>query len=112
MSSLDRRRYPRRHAEFACKIRCPSTGRYLRAQTSDLSEGGAMLTVQTPRPLADGQAIEIALRDDGHALIHRADLIRAQIVRSSARLDRHQVLAVQFDRPQAQLALPERAAAA
>ncbi|GAB4386923.1 MAG: hypothetical protein Kow0022_17360 [Phycisphaerales bacterium] len=71
-----------------------------------------MLTVQTPRPLADGQKVEIALRDDGRALIHRSELIKAQVVRSSARLDRHQVLAVQFAEPQTQLAHPAKAVAA
>jgi len=104
--------HPRRSVEIACKIRCPGTGRYLQAHTSDVSSGGALLTVQTPRPLADGQRVDVALRDDGRAIISKAELIPAHIVRSSARLERRQVVAVQFDRPQDQLAPSDRAAAA
>ncbi len=112
MLTPDRRRHPRRHAEVACKVRCPDTGRYLQALTTDLSEGGALLTVRTSRPLADGQTIELALRDDGQVLVRREDLILAQIVRSSARLDDRQILALRFDRPQVQFGRSVRAAAA
>lgn len=112
MNSHDRREHPRRHAEITCKIRCPSTGRYLRAVTTDISQGGAMLTVSTPRPLTDGQVVELAIRDDGNVLIYRDQLIPAQVVRSSARLDRHQVLAVRFAKLQPQLGIAQRAAAA
>lgn len=111
MLTPDRRRHPRHHVEIACKIRCPETGRYLHAWTTDLSEGGTLLTVRTSRPLTDGQTIELALRDDGQVLVRREELILAQVVRSSARLDDRQILALRFDRQQVQLGRSVRAAA-
>jgi c-di-GMP-binding flagellar brake protein YcgR len=109
---FERREHERHAAEIACKVRCSQTGRYLGALTTDLSAGGAMMTVQTPTPVREGQSVEIALRTDGRAIVLRSELVPARVVRCSSVVDRHQILAVRFDQEQGKLAAPKRAAAA
>jgi hypothetical protein len=108
---FERRRHHRHDTEIACKVRCAATGRYLGALTSDLSPGGAMLTVQTPQALRNGETVEVALRTDGGPIVRRSELVPARVVRCSAIVDRHQVVAVQFDAEQGALGLTQRAAA-
>lgn len=109
---FDRREHERWASEISCKIRCSRTGRYLGALTSDVSPGGAMLSVQTPTPMRVGQAVEVALRTDGRPIIFRSELVPARVVRCSSLLDRHQVVAVKFDDTQAELKASSKSAAA
>ncbi len=109
---FDRREHERWTSEMCCKVRCSRTGRYLGALTSDLSPGGAMLSVQTPTAIRAGQLVEIALKTDGRPIVFRNELVPARVVRCSSVLDRHQVVAVQFESLQEDLKAPSRAAAA
>lgn len=109
---FERRQHERTPAEIACKVRCSVTGRYLGALTGDISPGGAMITIQTPQAMRNGQIVEIALRTDGRPIVLRNELVAARVVRSSAVVDRHQVIAVRFDEQQERLAAADRAAAA
>ena len=111
-NGLERREHERYASEIACKVRCSQTGRYLSALTSDLSAGGAMLSVHTPAAVRQGQMVEIALRTDGRAVVLRSELVPARVVRCSSVVDRHQIVAVRFDEEQRELTAPERAAAA
>ncbi len=108
----ERRKHPRHCAEIQCKVRCPRTGRYLSAVTTDQSPGGLLLTVQTPLALAEGQEIAVALPHENDAVIRASDLLSARVVRSSAVLDRHQVVAVQFENAGAASASEPQTAAA
>ena len=109
---FERRRYPRQAAEIVCKVRCSLTGRYLGALTSDISAGGAMLAIQAPHAIRQGQIVEIALRTDGRAIVLRSELVRARVVRCSTVIDQNQIVAIRFDEEQTQLAAPSQAAAA
>ncbi len=109
---FERREHERHAAEIACKVRCSQTGRYLGALTSDLSAGGAMMTIQTPKGVRAGQTVEVALRTDGRVIILRNELVPAKVVRCSSVVGRHQVVALEFDEAQPELAVPARAAAA
>jgi len=109
---FERRRHERVDTEIVCKVRCPVTGRYFGALTSDVSPGGAMITVQTPQAIVQGQTIEVALRTDGRPIVLRSEMAPAKVVRCSAVVDRHQVVAVRFDSEQGNLGVVERAAAA
>jgi hypothetical protein len=111
-AKTERRQHARLGVEIHCKVRCPRTGRYHPAITTDLSSGGSLLTVQTPVPLGEGQRLEIALPQADSAVLRARDLIKATVVRSSAVLDRHQVVAICFDEPRSLAAPSTRTAAA
>jgi hypothetical protein len=59
-----------------------------------------------------GQIVEVALRTDGRPIIFRSELVPARVIRCSTLLDRHQVVAVQFDDAQSDLQASSKAAAA
>jgi len=71
-----------------------------------------MITIQAPKGVRQGQAVEVALRTDGRAIVLRSELVPAKVVRCSSVVDRHQVVALEFEEAQPELAAPARAAAA
>lgn len=92
----DRRRHARRSMTRACKLRHAEALRYASAQTRDLSEGGALLTIETTRPLSQGQDITIAIDFEGRAILTQSQMIEAKVVRAGPVLNHRQTIAVAF----------------
>lgn len=95
----DRRRSPRRPAMHCCKLRHADALRYVTAQTRDISEGGALVTLETGRPLAEGQDISIAIDFAGRAVLTQGQMVEAKVVRAGPVLNRTQTVAVAFRVP-------------
>lgn len=98
----DRRKYTRHNADLGCKLLRPSLARYLAARTDDISCGGAMMTIETTRPLIEGEQIEIGVSWKPSGLIRTRNLVPATVVRATPLLDNRQRIAVAFEQPQAE----------
>lgn len=105
----DRRRHMRRQSAHCCKLKQAESLRYVTAHTQDLCEGGALLTLETSRPMAEGQDVSIAIDFQGRAVLTQAQMVEAKIVRAGPVLNRLQTVAIAFRVP---VAMPGVAAVA
>jgi hypothetical protein len=105
----DRRRHPRRPIGRACKLRDADALRYAAAHTLDFSEGGALLLLDTTRPLSEGQEVSVAIDFDGRAVLTQGQMVEAKVVRAGPVLNRRQTVALAFRMP---VAMPGVAAVA
>lgn len=95
----DRRRYPRIDLAAPCKVYHPASRRFAAARTRNLSAGGALLRVETGRPLMPGESIDVALSLEPKPLLQSISMIPSRVIRSLPVGDNAQELAVQFERP-------------
>ena len=66
MTTPERRRDPRIPANHPVKLKCEQiAGKYIPGTTQDISDGGAMLTLQHPRLLTTGQKVQIGIEGAG-----------------------------------------------
>ncbi|MFM9995468.1 MAG: PilZ domain-containing protein [Phycisphaerales bacterium] len=94
----DRRRHQRHGIVTMCKIYHPASRRFAAGRTKDLSASGALLCVETARPLLAGEAIDLAISLDPKPLLASTTMIRSKVIRSLPIGDTAQELAVEFDR--------------
>ncbi|MEZ6189949.1 MAG: PilZ domain-containing protein [Phycisphaerales bacterium] len=101
MTTPERRRDPRIPANHPVKLKCEQTaGKYIPGTTQDVSDGGAMLTLQHPRLLTTGQKVQIGIVNNPmRGMLMTEDFIEATIVRSLGHGDTQHV-AVRYARPQ------------
>jgi len=101
--SRDRRRFPRQAMdERRAKVRRAVDGRYLPAETLDLSAGGALMRLLGPARLYPGEAVDLAIASHpGEAIIPADRLSRARVVRTLDE-DDTACVAVAFARTQTQ----------
>lgn len=95
----DRRRYPRIDLDRACKVYHPASRRFAAARTRNVSAGGALLRVQTGRPLLPGETIDVALSLEAKPLLQSIAMIPSTVIRSLPVGDNAQELAVRFEAP-------------
>ncbi len=100
----DRRAHTRAETTLGCKLLRPAVARYLSARTTDVSAGGAMLEIDTTRPLIEGEDIEVGVAWTGSGLLSTKDLVSARVVRTTPLIGTRQRVAVRFARVQAQAA--------
>lgn len=98
-SGKDRRRHARRSMVRTCKARHAEGVRYALAQTQDISESGALLWIQTPRPLSPGQSLAVAIDFEGRCVLTRGQMLEAKVVRAGPLLNGRQSVAVTFHSP-------------
>ena len=101
VSGRDRRRHARRPILRSCKVRHAEALRYAAARTQDLSEGGALLSLETSRPLSPGQEITLAIDFAGRSVLTQQQMVEAKVVRVGPVLNRRQTVAVAFRAPMA-----------
>ena len=101
LNTADRRVHVRTPAEIACKLLQDADCRYRSALTADVSAGGALLDLRTPKPLQVGETLAVTVNWNGRPLMSRDDLVNATVVRAGPLLDQKQRVAVRFDEPQA-----------
>lgn len=101
MTTPERRRDPRIPANHPVKLKCEQTaGKYIPGTTQDVSDGGAMLTLQHPRLLTTGQKVQIGIVSSPmRGMLMTEDFVEATIVRSLGHGDTQHV-AVRYARPQ------------
>lgn len=92
----ERRRNKRFRIARDGKVFLPAARQYLSAQTRDLSVGGALLEVETDRPLSPGEAVQVAVASTDSALVRDDAMVHAVIVRARALGGRRQSIAVRY----------------
>ena len=110
--SGNRRLHDRHDTDLGCKIKRSSVARYIAARTENVSAGGAMLTIDTARPLAEGERIEIGVNWSSGGLLRTGELVSAVVLRATPLLESKQRIAVRFDEAQAKADALAAAAAA
>lgn len=79
----ERRRYPRRKIDRACKVYCPATRRYIAARTCDVSDGGVLLIMESSQPMAVGDRVEVVIAWDWAPVLPATAMLPARIIRSA-----------------------------
>ncbi|MEM1330494.1 MAG: PilZ domain-containing protein [Planctomycetota bacterium] len=80
-SHEDRRSSPRIAAQHRAKVFHRRTHRYLPAETCNVSDGGMLIRVKSPRELRIGEALDLAVDWAGEAVVRKAELTPATVVR-------------------------------
>jgi c-di-GMP-binding flagellar brake protein YcgR len=99
----ERREHERRAISKGCKLFHWGSRRYLSARVCDVSVGGALLRVESPRRITMDEQVDVLISWDDRALVRSADEINATIVRANETATGEWVVAVRFAR-EAQLA--------
>lgn len=108
---FDRRLYPRTRASRGSKIFHRAGLAYAPGETTDLSEGGALLKVHSSRRFELGDIVDVVVEPKVETgVIRTRSLIEAMVVRTAPLGDEKQYIAVRFARPRAEYG-PERLAA-
>jgi hypothetical protein len=93
----NRRRHPRHSLTRPCKVFHWPTQRYLFSTTCDVSNGGALLLIDSMRMLAPDDRIDVLIAWNEEMILRESDHIRARVVRSLPSRDHEQLVAVEFD---------------
>lgn len=93
----DRRRHQRHGIVTTCKVYHPASRRFASGRTKDLSSSGALLRVETSRPMMPGEPIDVALSLNPKPLLTSTTMIRSRVIRSLPIGDSAQELAVEFE---------------
>lgn len=94
---LERRRHSRLPLVRDCKLRARSAPAFSPAQTTNLSQGGALVRVPAARCFAPGDRIDVALPGANEPLIATDALIHARVRRVIPIDHHHQALGIEFD---------------
>jgi hypothetical protein len=99
MPDRDRRQYPRHPVAKPCKLFHRASLRYWPGRTTNLSDGGALLTVDAPRIPGVGDEIELVVGGGRAAVLPSDALVRSRVVRVSPGPGQRCTLAVRFAKP-------------
>lgn len=92
----DRRRSPRHEVLRPCKLYRHATCRYAAACTKNISGGGVLLDVESPRPIAVGERLDIGIAWTRSAVLSGEALVPGVVVRVEDVGEDRQAVAVQF----------------
>jgi len=105
----DRRKHPRQGISRPAKVYHAGSARYLPAYTRDLSSGGMLLEIDSPRALCPGDHLDIVIAWNDRTLLSEADMAPSRITRVLDTGSPRQIVGVAFLKEQA---VPSRAKAA
>lgn len=91
----DRRAFVRLPADRPCKIQRISA-RFEQAQTINLSSGGALIEVRSPRPIAVDERLHLGVAWDESPVLSRQAMLPARVVRVSMAESGVQVVAIEY----------------
>ncbi len=94
--TIDRRRHPRLNAVRPAKVFLPEALRFAPAQTTDISQSGALLCVDRARTLAPGDMIEVLVPPPGAAMAEAKNMTPARVVRVTPVDHFQQAVAVEY----------------
>ena len=97
MTAHDNRRFhARQTVTRRCKVIQRDTMTYSLAITRNLSEGGALLEVDSLRPLVSGDEVEVGIEQHDRGFIGQEELIFARVVRATDFGKGRQLVAVEY----------------
>lgn len=92
----DRRQHARTPIDRPCKVYHRASRQYLPARTCDLSSGGALIRIDSARPINPGDELDVFIAWGKKPVVNSGELVPAKVIRVAASLERHQAVAVQF----------------
>lgn len=108
---FDRRLHQRTKVARLAKLFHRAGLAYAAGQTADLSEGGVLLKVHSPRRFEPGDTVDVVIEPkDPTGVVRTRSLIEGIIVRTSPLGDDQQFVAVRFARPRAEFGVERLAA--
>lgn len=99
---IERRRHARQLVTKPCKVRDGRTARFIVGETTDVSEGGALIRLSRTRPMFVGDELHIVVTSTSRLLVRERDMIRGHIRRVVQLEDSSQAVAVEFVRDEVQ----------
>lgn len=96
----NRRKHERTAITRPAKVYHAGSARYLPAYTRDLSAGGALLEIDTPREIRVDDSIEVLVAWHDRTLLSAAEQVRARVTRVLRTDTPRQYVAVEFAMPQ------------
>ena len=96
-SSEERRRAPRIQILRPVKIRCEATGKFYTGQTQNISDGGALFTVDHPSLLVTGQKVRVGIAWASQQMLMNSSQLSPATVARSLGHDAKQDVAIYFD---------------
>ncbi len=97
-TTRERRVHARQSLARPCTLFRRRTQRFAAALTRDISAGGALIEIETARPLVEGEMIDVGIAWSPSPVLSSSALVEAKIVRVLQCDATHQVVAVRFDR--------------
>jgi hypothetical protein len=104
LADSDRRKWDRVDLVKPAKVFLPACSRFAAARTCNLSRGGALLTIESARPLAPGDPIDLSVFFARLPMVPADRMIRGRVTRAQAFDTDRQLVAIRFDEPLEQLA--------
>jgi c-di-GMP-binding flagellar brake protein YcgR len=96
----DRRRFARTHAEHSCKVLHRASHRFYPGRTCDVSTNGAMVLLETARPLWPGEELSVYIAWNNEAgVVSQRLMAEARVVRVAGAAGERQVVALEFAEP-------------
>ncbi|MEM9082883.1 MAG: PilZ domain-containing protein [Planctomycetota bacterium] len=92
----DRRQFPRTVTVKPCKVRSTNSTRYISGQTSDYSNGGALLCVSSEHALKAGDTIELGIAWANEAVLQDRLMRTATVRRVISMNEFEQALGIEF----------------
>lgn len=96
-TTKERRLYARQNVIRPCTVFRRRTQRFVAARTRDISAGGALVEVDSARPLVEGETIDVGVAWTASPVIAESSLVEAKVVRVIEQLPGRQTVAVRFD---------------
>ena len=96
-TAVENRAHPRVPLERPAKVFHEGTRRYLPAITSNISNGGVLLRVTSPRPLLPGDRIDVLIAWSNRAVLSSKDRIPARVTRAARVASGEQFVGIAFD---------------
>jgi hypothetical protein len=93
----ERRQHARQVVSRPCTVFRRRTQRFVGARTVDISPGGALVEVTSPRPLVEGETIDVGVAWTSSPVISGQSLVEAKVVRIVEQRPGVQTVAVRFD---------------
>jgi len=104
LANADRRRDKRFSIARPGKLFRRATQQYAPVTTLNLSSSGALVEIQTTRPLAVGEIIDLGVAFRDAALVSSKSLVQGFVARTRSLADNRQIVAVRYVQPRAMLA--------
>ncbi len=92
----DRRQHARLNISRPAKVYLPRANQFVPGSTRDVSVGGLLLEVRSPRPLNIGDTLDVGVAWTREAVLSTARMLHGRVVRVQTRSDGQQSLAVEF----------------
>lgn len=95
----ERRRHHREAVDRPCKMFHRPSLRFWAGRTCNVSEGGALLTMESPRAPEPGDTVDVVIAWSDRPVLPGDSLVRSEVVRVNPSDGDRRTVAVRFSRP-------------